>query len=32
VAPGNRMKPFGGVATAEQRTRIIDYLEASGRN
>ena len=30
VVRGHRMKPFGGVASAETRARIIAYLEASG--
>ncbi len=29
VVPGNRMKPFGGVASAEERARIITFLEAA---
>lgn len=28
VVPGNRMKPFEGVASAEQRAKIIAYLKA----
>jgi cytochrome c len=27
VVPGNTMKPFGGVASAEDRASIITYLE-----
>jgi cytochrome c len=31
VAPGNNMKPFGGIAEAEQRKLIVSYLaEQSG--
>jgi cytochrome c len=30
VVPGNRMQPYGGVASAENRAKIIAYLEASG--
>jgi cytochrome c len=31
VAPGNNMKPFGGIADAEQRKLIVSYLaEQSG--
>jgi cytochrome c len=30
VVPGNNMKPFGGVASAEERAQIIAYLEVSG--
>src|SRR5262245_36931399 len=27
VVPGHNMKPYGGVASAEERARIIAYLE-----
>jgi cytochrome c len=30
VVRGNAMMPYGGIASAEQRARIIAYLEASG--
>lgn len=30
VAPGNNMKPFGGIADAEQRKLIVGYLAQSG--
>lgn len=30
VAPGTTMKPFGGIASAEERASIIAYLETSG--
>lgn len=30
VVAGNAMKPFGGVASAEDRAALIAYLEASG--
>ena len=30
VVRGHNMKPYGGVAKAEERARIIAYLEASG--
>jgi len=30
VVRGNRMKPFGGVASAEERARIIARLKAGG--
>jgi cytochrome c len=30
VVPGHNMKPYGGIASAEDRGRIVDYLEASG--
>jgi cytochrome c len=30
VVRGNNMKPYGGIASAEVRARIIAYLEASG--
>ena len=30
VVPGNNMKPYGGIASAEERTKIIEYLEKAG--
>jgi cytochrome c len=30
VVPGHNMKPYGGIASAEDRARIVAYLEASG--
>jgi cytochrome c len=30
VVPGNKMKPYGGVASAEERAKIIGYLEENG--
>lgn len=30
VVRGHNMKPYGGIASAEQRAKIIAYLEASG--
>jgi cytochrome c len=27
VVPGNNMKPYGGIASAEERAKIIEYLE-----
>jgi cytochrome c len=30
VVPGNNMKPYGGLASAEERTKLIAYLEAGG--
>jgi cytochrome c len=32
VVPGHNMKPYGGVASAEERGKIVGYLEASGGN
>jgi cytochrome c len=32
VVPGHSMKPYGGIASPEERARIIDYLEESARN
>ena len=29
VVPGNRMKPYGGLTSAEERAKIIDFLEAN---
>jgi cytochrome c len=32
VVPGNKMKPYGGLTSAEERAKIIAYLEInSGR-
>lgn len=30
VVPGNNMKPYGGLASAEERAKIITFLEANG--
>ena len=30
VVRGHNMKPYGGIAKAEERAKIIAYLEASG--
>jgi cytochrome c len=30
VVPGNNMKPYGDLASAEERARIIAFLEANG--
>jgi len=30
VVPGNNMKPYGGIASAEERAKIIEYLEKAG--
>ena len=30
VVPGNRMKPYGGMASAEERAKIVAYLKAQG--
>jgi cytochrome c len=32
VVSGHTMRPYGGVASAEDRAKIIAYLEASGGN
>jgi cytochrome c len=32
VVPGHSMKPYGGIASPEERARIIDHLEESARN
>jgi cytochrome c len=29
VVPGNRMKPYGGLTSAEERAKIIAFLEAN---
>jgi cytochrome c len=31
VVPSNNMKPFGGIASAEERAKIIAFLEKAGR-
>jgi len=30
VVRGHNMKPYGGIAKAEERAKIIAYLEAGG--
>jgi cytochrome c len=30
--PGNNMKPYGGLASADERAKIIAFLEAKGGN
>ena len=32
VVPGHTMRPYGGLASPEERASIIDYLEESARN
>jgi cytochrome c len=32
VISGHSMRPYGGIASAEERAKIIAYLEASGGN
>jgi cytochrome c len=32
VVPGHTMRPYGGLASPEERAGIIDYLEESARN
>ena len=29
MVPGNRMKPYGGLTSAEERAKIIAFLEAN---
>ena len=31
VVPGNKMKPYGGLASADDRARIIAFLRSAGR-
>ena len=31
VVPGNKMKPYGGLASADERARIIAFLRSAGR-
>jgi cytochrome c len=28
VVPGNNMKPYGGLASAEDRTKLITFLQS----
>jgi cytochrome c len=30
VVGGNKMKPFGGIASADERARLIAYLKSAG--
>jgi cytochrome c len=30
VVPSNKMKPFGGIASAEERAKVIAYLKTGG--
>ena len=30
VVPGHNMKPYGGIASTEERAKIIEYLEKAG--
>ena len=32
VVSGNKMKPYGGLASADERAKIIAFLEAKGGN
>jgi cytochrome c len=32
VVPGNNMKPYGGLTSAEERVKIIAFLEANSSN
>ena len=32
VMSGNNMKPYGGLASAEERAKIVAFLEANGGN
>ena len=31
VVPGNKTKPYGGLASADERARIIAFLRSAGR-
>ncbi len=31
VVSGNNMKPYGGIASAEERAKIVAFLESAGR-
>ena len=32
VVPGNNMKPYGGLTSAEDRAKVIEFLESSTTN
>ena len=32
VVPGHNMKPYGGMASSDDRATIVAFLEAGGRN
>ena len=32
VVPGNNMKPYGGLASAEDRNKLIAFLQSPGTN
>jgi cytochrome c1 len=32
VVPGNSMKPYGGLASAEDRSKLIAFLQSPGTN
>jgi hypothetical protein len=32
VVPGNNMKPYGGLASAEDRSKLIAFLQSPGTN
>ena len=32
VVSGNNMKPYGGLSSAEERAKIVAYLDANGGN
>ena len=32
VVPGNNMKPYGGLTSAEDRAKVIEFLESSTNN
>ena len=32
VVPGHNMKPYGGIASVEDRAKIVAFLETSGSN
>jgi len=32
VVPGNNMKPYGGLTSAEDRAKVIEFLESASTN
>jgi cytochrome c len=32
VVPGNSMKPYGGLASVEDRSKLIAFLQSPGTN
>ena len=32
VVSGHSMRPYGGLASADERAKVVDFLEANGEN